>query len=366
MPVRSFSCAVCGRLLVFENTVCMNCGTHVGYDPLVRQLVPLPSDGSLVPCGNAVVAACNWLVDATLGRGALCSCCRLTRTRPADGDRDGLAAFARTEAAKRRLHYQLLDLGLPVVAAVDDGPRGLAFDLLSSAATPVTTGHADGVVTIDLDEGHDAHREARRVELAEPYRTLLGHLRHEVGHYYWVVLVEGNGLVPAGGAVLDEFRELFGDERADYGEALQRHYAGSPAPGWNDSHVSAYATAHPWEDWAETFAHYLHIRDTLQTAGAYGMVVTGPDEPLEDAGQLVAVPSEHDAAASSRPFGDILATWLPLTYALNAVNRSMGADDLYPFVISPAVVEKLAFVHRVVGSAAGRRVPAPQNAASGA
>ena len=352
--MRSFSCAVCGRLLVFENTVCMHCGTRVGYESLVRQVVPLPADGSAVPCGNAVLAACNWLVDATLGPGALCPCCRLTRTRPANDDADGLAAFARTEAAKRRLHYQLVDLGLPVVAKVDDDARGLAFDLLSSAVTPVTTGHADGVVTIDLAEGHDAHREARRVELAEPYRTLLGHVRHEVGHYYWVVLVQGNGLVPTAGA-LDRFRRLFGDERADYGAALDRHYAASPAPGWNDTHVSAYATAHPWEDWAETFAHYLHIRDTLQTAGAYGMVVTGPDETLEDGAQLVAVPSEHDAAASSRPFRDILATWLPLTYALNAVNRSMGADDLYPFVISPPVVDKLAFVHEVVGTAAGRR-----------
>jgi hypothetical protein len=324
----------------------MNCGTPTGYDPRQRQLVPVPADGSLVPCANATLATCNWLVPAA---GALCPCCRLTRTRPADGDAEGLVAFARTEAAKRRLHYQLTDLGLPVVAKADDDARGLAFDLLSSARTPVTTGHADGVVTIDLAEGHDAHREAMRVELAEPYRTLLGHVRHEVGHYYWVVLVEGNGLVPAGGATLGRFRELFGDERADYGEALQRHYASAPATGWNDTHVSAYATAHPWEDWAETFAHYLHIRDTLQTAGAYGMVVTGPDAPVEDAGQLVAVPNELDRP---RRFQQVLDTWLPLTYALNAVNRSMGRDDLYPFVISPPVVGKLAFVHEVVGAAA--------------
>jgi len=336
----------------------MNCGTAVGYDPGTRQLVPVPPDGSLVPCANAGIAGCNWLVAAAAGHGARCPCCLLTRTRPSDADGAGLVAFARAEAAKRRLHYQLVDLGLPVVPKAEDDARGLAFDLLSSAATPVTTGHADGVVTIDLAEGQDAHREARRVELAEPYRTLLGHVRHEVGHYYWVVLVEGNGLVPAGGPTLDAFRRLFGDERADYTNALQRHYAGGPPPGWNDTHVSAYATAHPWEDWAETFAHYLHIRDTLQTAGAYGMVVTGPDSPVGDAGQLVAVPSEHEAAAP-RPFADVLATWLPLTYALNAVNRSMGADDLYPFVISPPVVEKLTFLHGVVGAVAAGpgRVP---------
>ena len=348
--VRSFSCAVCGRLLVFENSVCMNCHTPSGYDPVTRQLVPVPRDGSLVRCPNAGIAACNWLVETGRGPGALCDSCRLTRTRPADGDAEGLAAFARTEAAKRRLHYQLVDLGVPVVPLAVDPQRGLAFDLLSSARTPVTTGHADGVVTIDLAEGHDAHREARRVELSEPYRTLLGHVRHEVGHYYWVVIVEGNGLVPAGGPVLDAFRELFGDERADYAEALQRHYAAGPRAGWNDTHVSAYATAHPWEDWAETFAHYLHIRDTLQTAGAYGMIVTGPDAPVSDAGDLVAVPNEYDLSAP-RPFQQVMDTWLPLTYALNAVNRSMGSDDLYPFVISPAVVRKLAFVHDVIGAA---------------
>lgn len=349
--VRSFSCGVCGRLLVFENTVCMTCGTPVGFDPVARQVVPLPADGRLVRCANAAIAACNWLVDAALGPGALCPCCLLTRTRPADSDVEGMVAFARTEAAKRRLHYQLIDLGVPVVARACDPGRGLAFDLLSSARATVTTGHADGVVTIDLAEGHDARREARRLQLVEPYRTLLGHVRHEVGHYYWVVLVQGNGLVPAaGGATVAAFRALFGDERADYRLALERHYAAGPSPGWNDSHVSAYATAHPWEDWAETFAHYLHIRDTLQTASSYGIVVTGPDERVVDGGQLVAVPNALEPTAG-QPFRRILDTWLPLTYALNAVNRSMGADDLYPFVISPPVMDKLAFVHSVIGAA---------------
>jgi hypothetical protein len=351
--MRSFSCAVCGRLLVFENSICMNCGTAVGFDPGTGQLVPIPADGSLVPCANAALAACNWLVSGAAP--GLCPCCRLTRTRPADSDSAGLVAFARAEAAKRRLVYQLTDLGLPVVPKADDDARGLAFDLLSSAAEPVVTGHADGVVTIDLAEGHDAHREAMRVEMAEPYRTLLGHVRHEVGHYYWVVLITGPpdgapGLIPAGGETLARFRALFGDERDSYPGALQRHYASGPPAGWNDTHVSAYATAHPWEDWAETFAHYLHICDSLQTAGAYGLIVTGPDVPLADPGALVAVPHEHDLSPGS--FQSVLNTWLPLTYALNAVNRSMGREDLYPFVLSPPVVAKLAFLHEVVGAAA--------------
>ncbi len=209
----------------------------------------------------------------------------------------------------------------------------LAFDLLSSAVGPVTTGHADGLITIDLAESDDARREARRAELDEPYRTLLGHFRHEIGHYYFPILVERRGR-------LAEARELFGDDRADYQEALARHYADGPPPDWSEQHVSAYATMHPWEDWAETFAHYLHIRDTLETAAAFGIIVAGPGEA--DDPSLAAVPSER---LGRRPFEQILAEWLPLTYALNAVNRSMGRDDLYPFTLAPAVIDKLAFVH---------------------
>ena len=306
--MRSFACPVCGHLVFFENSVCLHCGTELGYRRAQRELVAL--DGH-VRCANAEVARCNWLVDAP---GLLCGSCALTRTRPADADLDAMAAFADAEAAKRRLVYQLDDLGLPT--------DGVAFDLLSSAEEPVTTGHADGVVTIDLAEGDDAHREALRVQLAEPYRTMLGHLRHETGHYYWTVLVEPSP---------SRFRELFGDERADYAEALQRHYS-SPAPvGWEQEYVSTYATAHPWEDWAESFAHYLHIRDTLQTAAAYEMQVRD------------ATPRDDPGA-----FAEIIDTWLPLTYALNAVNRSMGKDDLYPFVLSPVVLAKLEFVHDLV------------------
>jgi hypothetical protein len=209
----------------------------------------------------------------------------------------------------------------------------VAFDLLSSAQEPVTTGHADGVVTIDLAEGDDAHREALRVQLAEP-------LPHDAGPPAArdrALLLDG-----AGRALPARFRELFGDERSDYAEALQRHYS-SPAPvGWEQEYVSTYATAHPWEDWAESFAHYLHIRDTLQTAAAYGMQVHGR-APLD------STPREDPDG-----FAEIVETWLPLTYALNAVNRSMGKDDLYPFVLSEAVLAKLAFVHDLVTSEALR------------
>jgi hypothetical protein len=212
----------------------------------------------------------------------------------------------------------------------------------------VTTGHADGVITVDLAESNDAHREQMREELGEPYRTMLGHLRHEVGHYYWATLIQPDE------DVLAAFRRLFGDEQADYSEALKRHYTQGPPPDWQDKHVSPYATAHPWEDWAETFAHYLHIRDTLQTAGAFGMIVTGPHlDP-----SLMAAPNVH----KDEHFEEILSDWIPLTLALNAINRSMGKDDLYPFVLSPRAQKKLSFVHsHVKRSATHSRTPKRMN-----
>ncbi|SHL00235.1 hypothetical protein SAMN05443637_1162 [Pseudonocardia thermophila] len=328
--MRSFACPHCAALVFFANTACLSCGTAIGYSRAERSLVR--ADGRR-RCANATIADCNWLLDPA-DPGDLCSCCALTRTRPADGDLKALASFAATEAAKRRLLHQLDDLGLPVVDRAEDPSGGLAFDLLSSAEEPVVTGHASGVVTLDLAEGDDGHRERMRVELAEPYRTLLGHLRHETGHWYWEVLIDRVGRA-------DEFRVLFGDERADYSDALARHYAEGPPAGWADRHVSAYAAAHPWEDWAETFAHYLHIRDTSQTAAEFGIVVTGPTAQVR--ADLRAEPT-----ATPQMFTEIIGTWLPLTYALNAVNRSMGFTDLYPFVLAPAVLDKLRFVHDLV------------------
>jgi hypothetical protein len=330
--MRSFCCPSCRHLVFFENFGCLNCGTQLGYARAAHTLVAVDATAP-ARCANARIADCNWVPT---GDGPLCDCCALTRTRPADTDPAGMAAFARVEAAKRRLVFQLDELGLPT--------DGVTFDLLSSAEEPVTTGHTDGVVTIDLAEGDDPHREALRVQLAEPYRTLLGHLRHETGHWYWTVLVQPDP---------EPFRALFGDERADYAAALERHYRAEPPAGWAETAVSTYASAHPWEDWAETFAHYLHIQDTLQTAGAFGMVVGGPDAVTET--PLTATPGETDPTS----FAQIIDTWLPLTYALNAVNRSMGNDDLYPFYLSALVLEKLRFVHDAVR---GRRNPLPARA----
>jgi hypothetical protein len=339
--MRSFACPTCSRLVFFENSECLNCRTALGFDPDRRDIVAL---GDRARCANAGLAACNWVAG---GPDALCRCCRLTRTRPPDGDAEALAAFADAEGAKRRLVFELLELGLPVVPYDETTGTGLAFDLLSGRHGQVMTGHDNGVITLDLAESDDVHRERVRTDLGEPYRTVLGHLRHEIGHYYWPLLVEADG------ELLAAYRELFGDETESYAGALDRHYSQGPPPGWEQEHVSAYATMHPWEDWAETFAHYLHIRDALQTAASFGLTVTGPAAvPHDQAEPLKAAPAESIDGAS---FTDMLAGWLALSYALNAMNRSMGKADLYPFVLAPTVMEKLGFVHRRVSPAATPR-----------
>ncbi len=339
--MRAFTCGHCGQLLFFENSLCLRCRSPQGFVPSKLDLVVLWVDGhpDLQRCANAELARCNWVVEDE-DHGGLCRSCRLTRTRPADGDAEALAQFALAEAAKRRLMFQLLDLLLPI-------EPDLRFELLSSARQPVITGHADGLVTLDLAESDDAHRERRRSELSEPYRTLLGHFRHEIGHYYWPRLVERAGW-------LEQYRDLFGDERANYQQAIERHYEHGPPADWEERFVSAYATMHPWEDWAETFAHYLHIRDTLETAIAFGIIVGGP-QGVRDA-SLEAAPHPEVGEGS---FDGIIQSWLPLTYALNAVNRSMGKDDLYPFVLAEGVIRKLAFVHEQVAAYAPDRITDP-------
>jgi hypothetical protein len=336
--VRAFACGTCRSLVFFENDRCVNCKSWLAYDRAAQDLVVVAEDEPR-RCTNRAIAQCNWLADPDNAEG-LCGSCALTRTRPNDDDTVGMAAFARTEAAKRRLVYQLDHLGLPTTPRRDDHDNGLAFDLLSSEHQNVITGHADGVITLDLAEGDDPHREALRVQLAEPYRTLLGHLRHEIGHWYWQVLVDGTPF-------LDRFHDLMGDEQLDYAQALKEHYGKPANDDWKATHVSNYAASHPWEDWAESFAHYLHIRDTMETAQAWGLHIDGPDLDLSLAwnAQLDVDPEEdHDS------FDELSRSWIAFEMCLNAINRSMGKDDLYPFRLVPTVLEKLRFVHIVVTS----------------
>jgi hypothetical protein len=331
----AFACPVCERLVTFDSSRCLNCGSALGFDFAAQAVLPVTDQegGPTRRCANTALAACNWL--AADGE-ELCPSCALTRTRPNDADERGLAGYATAEGAKRRLLFELADMGLPIVGW-REAAGGLAFDLLSGERGPVTTGHADGVITLDLNETDPAHRERMRVRLEEPYRTVLGHFRHEIGHYYQSVLVL------AGTPVEARCREVFGDEREDYQEAMDRYYADGPPGGWKEHFVSAYATMHPWEDFAETFAHYLHVRDTLQTAAAYGVHVDGPSIGTTDPFPLHARADERAA-----DIGEMLDTWIPMTYALNAISRSMGTPDLYPFILGAEVEAKLAFIDALV------------------
>lgn len=332
--MRDFLCPNCGQRLAFENSLCLRCGSSLGFELGARDFVMVGEDGRTreqpprTMCANLNIASCNWVVPVDAGDG-LCRSCSLTRTRPSDLDLVALPEFAEAEAAKRRLVLELSEVKLPITDREHDPDAGLCFDLLSSQHEQVMTGHDNGVITLDLAESDDVHREQLRVSMDEPYRTLLGHFRHEIGHYYFMVLAEQ-------GEPRAAFERLFGDPDASYQDALDRHYSkGSPA-GWEQTYVSSYATMHPAEDWAETFAHYLHIRDTIDTAAAFGFAPAGAT-------------LEHPLAGDTG-FDRIIELWLPLSWSLNMLNRSMGHDDLYPFVLPPAVLEKMRLVHKLIAA----------------
>ena len=344
------TCPVCGHFVFLDLLSCPNCETSLGYNLIDRhyysiEKTPVEIDGATwYPCTQRGWG-CNWLVraDAPAGR---CLSCRMTRQRPESDDTLALEKLATTEQSKRRLLLQLLDLRLPI-RPWDSYPGGLGFDLLSSRSTgeKVLIGHANGIITIDLAESLDDHREALRIRLGEPYRTMLGHLRHEVGHYFENVLVATPDL-------RDRCRELFGDERADYRAALTRHYREGAPPGWDEAFISEYATMHPWEDFAETFAHYLHITGTLETAAMIGIRLEAGVANLREA-DVVPLESYLDETA-----GRMLSDWEWMSQAFNRINRAMGLGDLYPFDLVDPVRRKLAFVHELVGLV--RLTPAEQ------
>lgn len=357
--MKTFHCNRCNQLVFFENTHCEKCGARLGYIPEINQisafdetedgrwrsLHPLANDQLYRPCHNyAVENVCNWVVPATdedTPADALCCSCRLTSVIPNLSNPDNRVFWYRIEAAKRRLLYTFAELGLEVVSRQTDPERGLEFQFLEADAQGhgVMTGHNNGIITLNVAEADDAHREKTRASLHEPYRTLLGHFRHESGHYFFDRLIADTGRI-------GPFRTAFGDEQADYAAALDRHYQEGPPAQWEDNFISAYATMHPWEDWAETWAHYLHIVDTLDTAVSCGLALV-PDTPNEPT--LTDQTPVEDAS-----FEDLMKRWYPLTYVLNSLNRSLGMPDGYPFTLAPPVVDKLRFVHRVVAAAAKR------------
>ena len=290
-------------------------------------------------------AGCNWLVAAE-DDDTLCLSCRLNRTIPDLGDADNCRWWRQIENAKRRLISQLLSLGLPVKSKVSEDPeRGFMFDFLHSPekGPRVLTGHANGLITLNVEEADDSRREKIRHDMREPYRTLLGHFRHEIGHYYWDRLV-------AGTPWLEKFRSLFGDERLDYAAALKRNYEQGPPTNWADRHITAYASVHPWEDWAESWAHYMHVVDSLDTALRFGL----RGEDVEAAVEPFSVNDLHDPSApDAKRVILLMNSWVQLTTVLNELARSMGQHDFYPFVMSRPGSGKMHFIQMLVKETRG-------------
>ncbi|WP_092696865.1 zinc-binding metallopeptidase family protein [Acidovorax soli] len=351
--MRVFNCDHCGHLVFFDSVQCMHCGSTLAFVPellCMAALAPAPQDGPDLwrrmglrgsadcsgrlyrLCANhAAYDACNFALPAH-DFSPLCVSCRQTRVLPDLSEPANLGRWKQIEAAKRQLFYTLARLGLEPAP----GRSGPVFEFLADwpGGPPVLTGHHGGTITLNVAEADDGERARRRVALGEPYRTLIGHLRHESGHFYWDQLVRD-------GHCLEAFRSLFGDERLDYAAALRAHYAkGSDTGDWRPHHVSSYAASHPWEDWAETWAHYLHMVDLLETAASYQTSLSVPDPHAAQRHQV------SDPFASPRPaFDDMVRQWVPLTLLLNSLNRSLGQSDAYPFALSPGALRKLRFAH---------------------
>ncbi|MCC0806971.1 hypothetical protein FPV16_12145 [Methylobacterium sp. W2] len=347
--MKVFQCQACDQPVSFESTECDSCQRRLGYVCQSHEMSALEPFGSVWHayadparkyrfCANADFQACNWLVPED-SPDRYCTSCRHNRVVP-DLTLDwNLTRWRQIEAAKHRLFYSLLRLDLPLMTREENPATGLAFDFLVdpaesySVGPPVLTGHRSGLITLNIAEADDVERERRRMLFGEYYRTLLGHFRHEIGHYFWNVLVRYDPSIWA-------FRDLFGDERASYGLALQRYYGQGAPPDWQESYVSAYATSHPWEDFAETWAHYLHIVDTVETASAFELHL----RPRLRSSAPEPVVIDFDPYQSP-DLDRLVSVWLPLTYAVNSLSRSMGQPALYPFKLTPAVIAKLAFVH---------------------
>ena len=355
--MKLFRCESCGSALFFENVKCLHCASDLAFLPTRMALAaiePVPEARGLwrrkkrqnAPSlrhyrlcqNNTDQRACNFAIPES-DPNSLCVCCRLTQVLPDLSVEGNHGRWRRVEAAKRRLFYTLARLGLVAVDPPNGARDGPVFQFLADLpGQQVMTGHLNGVITLNVAEADDDERVRRRLQMHEPYRTLLGHLRHESGHYFWDSLIRDAGRQ-------QDFRAAFGDEQQDYGAGLQSYYASGAPADWEDGFVSAYATSHPWEDWAETWAHYLHMVDLLETASSYNtrLALPGNTDESDDA---VINPFEGGQA----DFQQLVEQWVPLTLLVNSLNRSLGQDDAYPFALSPASLDKLRFVHDLIQS----------------
>jgi len=356
--MKTFHCQ-CGARLHYENSLCISCQSELGFLPDARTLSALTpvtdnqwrakaNGHHYHKCKNYYqYNICNWMVQDSENH-AFCFSCRLSEIIPDLSNPDNIILWRRIERAKRRLLYSLLWLELPLTNRRDDPQRGLAFHLLEdkdqgysefAQFTPrqdrVLTGHSSGIITLNISEADPIAREQSRSQMQEAYRTLLGHFRHESGHYFWDLLLSGSPRI-------DAFRALFGNERINYEAVLQGYYDNGPVANWEQNWISPYASSHSWEDWAETWAHYLHMIDTLETACDYGFDLDDDKTTSSYSPQF----SRHYLATLS--IYDLVNAWSHLTVALNDMNRSMGLADAYPFVVTDTIIQKLDFVHATI------------------
>jgi hypothetical protein len=342
--MKLFSCPTCSNTVHFHNFQCVNCLQGIGYavDGNTFACHAEGPDGTFGSadghagryrrCTNADAAGCNWLVDSESASG-FCIACQLNAVIPDLTIAENRRRWLECERAKRRLLYSLIRLGR---AIPEDEVR---FSFVGDVENPdgsierQLTGYADGSITINVAEADPAAREEIRQTLNEPYRTLIGHFRHEIGHYYFDRLVRV-------GPMRTEFNALFGDAEKDYATALDIHYRDGAPAGWQDNFISAYASAHPLEDFAETAAHVFHMLDGIETARATGLQLSGPGQ--ED------TPTPLVDSYGDGPNDAIIDDWCRLSVAVNEINRSLGIADLYPFVLTAPVRAKLDFVIRVL------------------
>ena len=352
--MKVYTCNNCQNPLYFENSQCLKCSHPVGFDPVTMSMITLTAGKENVfsnaknskelykYCRNAEYGVCNWLVPAS-PEPAYCIACALNHVIPSLTSDQNRLRWKNMEVAKHRLIYSLLRLHLPFEVTKDGKEEAIVFNFMEDMADgeKVMTGHDNGLITINIAEADEVQRVRNKNDLGERYRTLLGHFRHEIGHYYWDVLIKEE-------KALTRFRKLFGDESKDYGAALETYYANGAPADWNQHFVSQYATAHPWEDWAETWAHYLHMMDTLETAWTFGIRI----DPVELAkGTDIKVKSIREPYEED-DFNHLIKSWLPLCFAVNSLNRSMGHSDFYPFILSSEVIEKLRFMDELCRSGA--------------
>ena len=345
--MKLFQCSNCNNPIYFENTSCEKCGNNLGYLNETEEMVSFkaenlpksPTDKKLNYCANYNLDACNWLVPDS-SETTYCEACDTNHMIPDLNYPENKLDWQKIEAAKHRLFYSLHKLKLPTKFTINGQLLNLTFDFLASDPNnpdAVKTGHDNGLITLNIQEANAAHREFIKEQLHERYRTLLGHFRHEVGHFYWDALIKPNQ------DILNEFRSIFGDDTEDYGQALQNHYKNGAPANWRDSYISSYATMHAWEDWAESWAHYMHMMDMLETSYSFGIEI---DPELKKVTSL-------DVSCDFDPYEGadiekIIKHYLPLTYVVNSLNRSMGHQDAYPFIVSEPVIKKFKFIHKVV------------------